>query len=63
MSEHVLKVFIISMHTWSQMVTPASMMFWSKLKQICIKRFRRSSMSWIFVSYTRCYITSHISTF
>jgi len=30
----------------------ASMMFRSTSKQVCIKRFRRSSMSRIFVSYT-----------
>jgi len=45
MSQHVFKVSIISMHTWSQMVTRALMMFWSKSKQVCIKHFRRSSMS------------------
>jgi len=38
--------------THDQMVTPASMMFWSKSELVCIKRFRRSSMSWIFVSYS-----------
>jgi len=40
---------------------PASMMIWSKSKQVCIKRFHRSSMSWIFVSYVHCCITPHIS--
>jgi len=50
-------------HIWSQIVTPASMMFWSKSKQVCVKRFRGSSMSWIFVSYMHCCITLHISTF
>ena len=49
------------MHTWSQMVMPASMMFRSKSKQVCIKRFCRSSMSWIFVSHTLCCITPRIS--
>jgi len=63
MSEHAFKVSATSMHTWSQMVTPALMMFWSESKQICIKRFCRSSMSWIFVSCTLCCITPHISKF
>jgi len=62
MPEHVFKVPTPSMHIlWSQMVTPASMMFLSKSKQVCIKRFRRSSMSWMFVSYTLCCITPHMS--
>jgi len=49
------------MHTWSQMVTPALRMFRSKSKQVCIKHFRRSSISWIFVSYTLCCTTPQIS--
>jgi len=48
MSQRVFKVSTTSMHTWSQMVTLASMMFWSKSKQVCINRFHRSSMSRIF---------------
>jgi len=60
-SEHVLKMSTTSMHTWSQMVTPALMMFRSKSKQVCIERFRRLSMSWIFVSYPLCCITPQIS--
>ena len=36
-------------------------MSWSKWNQVCIKRFRRSSKSWIFFSYT-C-ITPLISKF
>jgi len=28
-----------------------------KVKQVCIKRFRRSSMSWNFVSYMHCCIS------
>jgi len=32
-----------------------------KVKQVCIKRFCRSSMCWIFVSYTLCCITPQIS--
>ena len=63
MSQHVFEVSTTSMHTWSQMVTPASMMFWSKSKQVCVKCFRRSSMSWIFVLCTIYCITPlpHIS--
>jgi len=57
MSEHAFKVSITSMHTWSQMVTPALMMFRSKSKQVCIKHFCRLSMSRIFVSYMLCSIT------
>ena len=41
----------------------ASMMSWSKSNQVCIKRFRRSSRLWIFVSYTDCCRTLQISTF
>ena len=62
MSEHAFKVSTTSTHTWSQMVTPASMMFRSKSKQVCIKRFRRSSMSRIFVSHALLYNT-YISKF
>jgi len=36
---------------------------WLQSNQVCIKRFRRSSMSWIFVSYTYCCITLQISKF
>jgi len=35
----------------------------SKSNQVCIKPFRRSSMSWIFVSYTHCCITPQINKF
>jgi len=59
MSEHAFIVSTTSMHTWSQMVPPALMMFWSKSKQVCIKCFCRSSMSWIFVSCTLCCIIPH----
>jgi len=38
----------------------ASIMFRSKSNQVCIKRFCRSSMSQIFVSYTHCCITPQI---
>jgi len=50
MSEHVSKVSTTSMHTWSQMVTSALMMFQSKSRQVCVEHFCRSSMSWTFVS-------------
>jgi len=63
MSQHVFEVSTTSMHTWSQMVTPASIIFWSKSKQVYIKRFRKSSMSWIFDSYTLCSITPQISKY
>jgi len=49
--------------TRSQMVTRALMTFRSKSKQLCIKRFRRSSISWIFVSHTLCCITPQISKY
>jgi len=62
MSEHVFKVSIIRMHTWFQ-ITPALMMFRSKSKQVCIKHFRRSSMSWIFVSCMLCCTTPNMSKF
>jgi len=38
-----------------------SMMFWSKSNQVYIKRFRRSLMSWNFVSYTHCCMAPQIS--
>ena len=60
-SEHVFKVSTPSTHTWSQMVTPLLMMFRSKSKQVCIKHFCTSSISWMFVSYTFWFITLHIS--
>ena len=41
----------------------ALMTFRSKSKQVCIKCFHRSSMSWIFVSYTFCCLTPQISKF
>ena len=63
MSEHVFKVSTTSMHIWYQMVTPGSIMFRSKSKQVCIKRSCRSSMSWIIASCVLCYITPHISKF
>jgi len=37
--------------------------FRSKSKQVCIKCFHRSSMSWIFVSYTLCCLTPQISKY
>ena len=49
MSEHVFKVSITSMHTWFQMVMPASLMFGLKSKQVCIKHFCRLLMSSVFV--------------
>jgi len=39
------------------------MMSSSKSDQVCIRRFHRSSMSWIFVSYTCCCTTPKISKF
>jgi len=60
-SEHAFKVSTISMHTWFQMVTPPLMTLRSKSKQVFIKRFRRSPMSWIFVSCTLRCITPQIS--
>jgi len=60
-SEHVFEVSTTSMHTWSQTVTPALMMCRSESEQVCITRFRRSSMSWIFVLHICCCITPHIS--
>jgi len=60
-SEHAFKVPTSSMYTWSQMVKPALMTSRSKSKQVCIKRFHRSLMSWIFVSYMLCCITLQIS--
>jgi len=56
-SEHAFKVSATRTHTWSQMVMPhtaASIMSSSKSNRICVKRFCRSSMSWIFVLYTHC---------
>ena len=38
-------------------------MFRSKSKQVCIKRFCRLSISWIFVSYMLCCITPQISIY
>jgi len=43
---------------WSNAV---SMMSWSKSNQVCIKRFQRSSVPWIFVSYTHCCTTALIN--
>jgi len=40
-------------HHWS---IAASVMSWSKSNQVCIKHFRRLSMSLVFVSYTHCCI-------
>ena len=66
-SQHVFKVSTTSMHAWPQMVMPwsitVSIMFCSKSNQVCIKRFRRSSMSWIFVSDTHLCKTSEINKF
>jgi len=45
-------------HHWS---TAASVMFWSKSNEVCIKCFRKSSTLWIFVSYTQCCLTPLIS--
>ena len=41
----------------------ASIMSCSKSNQVCIKRFRRLSISRITVSYTHCCITPQISKF
>jgi len=64
-SEHVFKVSTTSMYTisdgrchWS--IVASINMPSSKSNQVCIKRFRRSSMSRI-VSYTHCCITPQIS--
>ena len=61
--QRMFKVSITSTHAWSQMVMPASVMLRSKSKQVCIRRFCRSLLSWVIVSYTHCCITPHISTF
>jgi len=63
-SEHVFKVSATSTHTWTQTVAPLlnhnvdNVLFKVKPSlQFCIKRFCRSSMARIFVSYTLCCIT------
>jgi len=64
MSKHAFKVSTTGMHTWPQMVTPAFIMFRVPVKvkkQVCLKRFHRSSMSWVFVSYMLGCITPQIS--
>jgi len=38
-----------------------SMMSWSESNQVCIKRFHRSSTSWIFISYTHYCTTPEIT--
>jgi len=40
-----------------------SMTSWLESNQVCIKRFHRSSTSWIFISYSHCCTTPEISKF
>ena len=66
MSQHVFKVSTTSTHI-SLMAT--LLVFRSvddvlvKSNQVCIKRFHRSSTSWIFIPYTHCCTTPEISKF
>jgi len=69
MSEHVFEVSTTNMHTslMAMLLVFCSVddvLVWVKPSlHDCIKRFHRSSVSWIFISYTHCCTTPQISKF